>query len=153
MTENFDWRKLRVHRDERFEDLVEKLCATKSSNEQDFLFKTIKEFMVLAAMVGFEIGEFKPFRSKVNTISIPLDTYSTTKHDAYIYLLALAERPTLDILKEEHLKEAIEIFEGYCNAGLNHIDDWVINNMNESLLENVLFKMTLEFMTENQELS
>jgi dnd system-associated protein 4 len=150
MTEIFEWHKLRVHRDDRFETLVEKFCSTKNSSNTDVVFSTIKELMVFAALVGFQLDEFEPLQSKSNCISISMETYATTKHDAYIYLLALAKKTTLDILKDQHLKEAITIFEGYCNAGLKHIDNWIINNLGEPILEDILFNQTLIFLSDNE---
>ncbi|MGP8304587.1 hypothetical protein [Vibrio sp. YIC-376] len=150
MVEIFEWRKLRVHRDDRFEQLVDKLCSTKGGADKDFVFNTVKEFMVFAALVGFQLNQYKPLASRSNTTSIALDTYATTKHDSYIYLIALAKEPTLDILKDQNLRDAIGIFEGYCNAGLIHIDNWVLNNISEPVLEETLFKETLDFLIDNE---
>lgn len=150
MAELFEWHKQRVHRDNRFEALVEKCCSTKNSADKNVMFSTVKELMVFAALVGFQLGEFEPLKSKANCISISMETYATTKHDAYIYLLALAEKPTLDILKDENLRETISIFEGYCNAGLKHIDNWIIDNIGEPLLEDILFEQTLKFLSDNE---
>lgn len=148
MSETLDWGELRVHREDKYEHLVNKLCATKQA---DNIFKTVKELMVLAALIGFQINEFKPLKSKAQTISISLRTYATTEHDSYIYLLALTKEPTLDILKDENLKQAISIFEAYCNAGLSYMDAWILNNSHESIIENSLFKMALEYLTKTEQ--
>lgn len=150
MTEVFDWHKLSVCRDSRFEALEEKFCSTKNSTNSDVLFKTVKEFMVFSALIGFQLDDFKPLKSKSHTTSILLETYATTKHDAYIYLIALANTSSLDILKDEGLRDAIGIFEGYCNAGLLCIDNWVLNNIGEPFVENILFEQILEFLSNNE---
>lgn len=150
MTETFDWRSLSVRRDSRFEALEEKFCSTKSSDNSESVFSTVKEFMVFAALVGFQLDNFKPLESKANSTPILLSTYATTKHDAYIYLIAIAKEPSLNILKDESLRDAIGIFEGYCNGGLHHIDSWIINNIGEPLVTDVLFNQTLEFLTDNE---
>lgn len=151
MIETFDWRKLSVRRASFFESLEEKLCSTKRGvNTNDYIFSTIKEFMVFSALVGFQLDKFKPLTAKTNTTSILLETYATTKHDAYIYLIALAKEPSLEILKDENLKKSISIFEGYCNGGLEVIDDWVVNNLGEPLVADVLFNQTLEYLTDNE---
>lgn len=149
MTEIFDWRKLSVRRDSRFDVLEQKFCSTKSSENSDVVFRTVKEFMVFSALVGFQLDDFKPLKSSSST-PILLETYATTKHDAYIYLIALANNASLDILKDEGLRDAIGIFEGYCNAGLLHIDNWVLNNISEPILENILFYQTLNFLSDNE---
>lgn len=146
MADVIDWRGFQVYRDSRYESLVEKLCATKGSG--DFLFSTVKELMVFAALVGYQHGTYKPLKNKLNCIQISLGTYANTKHDAYIYLLALTKLPSVDILKDDQLRDAIGIFEGYCNAGLEYIDSWILSKMGESKVENILYLKTLEFLSE-----
>ncbi|ABI71930.1 hypothetical protein Sfri_2084 [Shewanella frigidimarina NCIMB 400] len=149
MAELMDWRKLSVSRDSRYIALEKKLCATKNNTNDNFIFGTIKELMVFAALVGFQLDDFQPLKSKADSTPLILETYASTKHDSYIYLIALAKNKSLDILKDENLREAISIFEGYCNGGLKHIDDWIINNIGEPLATDILFNQTLEFLTEN----
>ncbi|WP_413479523.1 hypothetical protein [Vibrio hibernica] len=150
MAEMIDWRRLSVHRDNRFNDLDEKFCSTKGAKSDACVFNTVKELMVFAALIGYQEDEYHPLNTKANTTPISLDTYATTNHDAYIFLLALAKNPSLDILKDESLKDAIAIFEGYCNGGLKIIDSWVMNNISEPLITNVLFKQTLNYLIEHE---
>ncbi|EGR7943016.1 hypothetical protein [Vibrio vulnificus] len=148
MADMIDWRKLSVRRDARFETLEERFCSTKGAKSDSRVFSTVKELMVFAALVGYQLDDYQPLESKVNTTPILLDTYATTEHDAYIYLLALAKEPSLNMLKDEHLRDAIGIFEGYCNSGLKHIDSWIMNNIGEPLVSNILFNQTLEYLIE-----
>ncbi|MGY6031279.1 hypothetical protein [Phytobacter sp. AG2a] len=150
MAEIIDWRKLSVRRDSRFEFLEEQLCSTKGAKNDFQVFGTVKELMVFAALVGYQLDDYQPLESKVNTTPILLDTYSTTGHDAYIYLIALAKESSLDILKDENLRYAVNIFEAYCNSGLKHIDSWIMNNIGESMVANLLFNQTLEYLIENE---
>lgn len=150
MAETIDWRKLSVRRDARFESLEEKFCSTKGAKSDSRVFSTVKELMVFSALIGYQLGDYQPLESKVNTTPILLDTYATTGHDAYIYLIALAREPSLDILKDERLRDAIGIFEGYCNSGLRYIDNWIMNNIGEPLVTNILFNQTLEYLIENE---
>ncbi|MCE4935883.1 hypothetical protein [Aliivibrio fischeri] len=150
MADMIDWRKLSVRRDARFEALEEKFCSTKGAKSDSKIFDTVKELMVFSALVGYQLDDYQPLESKTNTTPILLDTYATTDHDAYIYLLALAKEPSLDMLKDEHLRDAIGIFEGYCNSGLKHIDSWIMNNIGEPLVSNILFNQTLEYLIENE---
>lgn len=149
MFETIDWRKLSVRRDVRFATLEEQFCQTKGAKSDTQIFSTKKELMVFAALVGYQLDDYQPLEPGVNTTPILLDTYATKEHDAYIYLIALAKKPSLDILKDENLRDAIVIFEGYCNSGLKHIDSWVMNNIGEPLVTNVLFNQTLEYLVEN----
>ena len=56
----------------------------------------------------------------------------------------------LKILKDDNLRCSIAIFEGYCNSGLKHIDSWIMNNIGEPLVTNILFNQTLEYLVENE---
>ncbi|MFM4769842.1 MULTISPECIES: hypothetical protein [Aeromonas] len=151
MAEMIDWRNLPVYRDTRFANLEERLCSTKGANKSGTsIFKTVKELMVFAALVGYQLDEYKPLDAAVNKTDILLGTYATTMDDAYIYLIALTKNPSLDILKDDNLRDAIRIFEGYCNGGLKTIDSWIMSNIGEPLLANVLFNQTLGFLVENE---
>ncbi|MEZ8714743.1 hypothetical protein AB6D81_01980 [Vibrio splendidus] len=150
MVDMLDYQRLSVRRDSKFESLEHKFCATKGASKESVVFSTLKEFMVFAALVGYQLDEYQPIAAKTNTGTIQLDIYASTGLDAYIYLIALAKNPSLDILKDENLKDAIEIFESYCNAGLANIDNWVMSHMSEPLVSNVLFNQTLEYLIENE---
>ncbi|MGL5668869.1 MAG: hypothetical protein ACRDD9_22430 [Shewanella sp.] len=148
MAEIIDWRKFSVRRDCRFESLEERLCSTKGATNDSRVFSTLKELMVFAALVGYQLDEYQPLDAKIRTTAILLDTYATTDHDAFIYLIALAKEPSLNILKDENIRDAIGIFEGYCNGGLRYIDSWVMSNISEPLITNTLFNKTLEYLIE-----
>lgn len=150
MAEILDWRELSVNRDARFENLEERFCSTKGAKSDTRIFSTIKELMVFAALIGYQLDDYQPLKPKVDKKDIKLRIYASTGHDAYIYLLALAKEPSLDILKDDNLRDAIGIFEAYCNAGLKHIDSWIMNNIGESLVANILFSQTLEYLVENE---
>lgn len=153
MSNLIDFRKIPVRRDREFEDLVKLFVSNKNSDSDDsgnYIFNTIKEFMVFAAMVGFEFDRFEPIKAQSETISIILETYMTTDDDAYIYLIALSKEPTLDILKNDNLKKAVEYFEGYCNAGLLIIKEWKDNNyLGEIIDAEFIFKKALAHIVDN----
>lgn len=151
MDNQFDWRKMSVSRSTNYESLVERYCSTKNStSNEEAVFSTIKDFMVFSALIGFQLGLFKPLESKTNTIPIILETYASTNHDSYIYLMALSKKTSLDVLKDENLREAISIFEAYCNGGLEHINKWVFNNVGQHLNSDILFNETLEYLIETE---
>ncbi|WP_318479813.1 hypothetical protein [Photobacterium leiognathi] len=145
-----EWRKLSVCRNTEYESLVEKLCSTKNSSSDETVFSTIKDFMVFAALVGFQLDLYRPLESNMNKISIILETYAHTNHDAYIYLMALSKKPSLDILKDENLREAISIFEAYCNGGLEYIGKWIFSNVGKDIGSDILFNQTLEYLIDNE---
>jgi len=150
MDNGIEWHKLRVHRENKFDALIGKLCATKDAKNNNSVFRTVKEFMVFAALVGYQLDKFEALGNRVNSTSISMETYASTDHDAYIYLLALTKSPVLDVIKDENLKDAICIFEGYCNGGLHHIDEWLMKNIDEPVFKDVLFKETLQYLTSTE---
>ena len=145
-----EWRKLSVCRSTEYESLVEKLCSTKNALSNETVFSTIKDFMVFSALVGFQLDLYRPLESKTNKISIILETYTSTNHDSYIYLMALSKKSSLDILKDENLREAIGIFEAYCNGGLEYISKWIFSNVGKDIGSDILFNQTLEYLIDNE---
>ena len=118
------WKKQSVRRDRKHEPLVDKLCSNKEGNKPVFTY--IKDLMIFASMVGYS----KKQRLAVGTenISIILETYASDHKDAFVYLLALITEQSGSILKDDHLTDAIKIFEEYCNAGLQEIQLWLDEN-------------------------
>ena len=121
-----DWRKLDVLRNRKFEHLIEKLVSKRPDGADRPLFSYNKDLMVFAAMLGYTVGR-KGSTGK-DPIKIELETYANDEKDGYIYLLALLEEKDMTILKDDRLKEAIKIFESYCNGGLEIIDLWFNEN-------------------------
>ncbi|PML10544.1 hypothetical protein BCT86_00825 [Vibrio breoganii] len=155
MSSETAWRDLNVYRDSKYDNLVTRFCSTRtktteSENQQSVIFKTVKELMVFAALIGLETENYKPI-SGGKKIPITLDTYSRTKHDAYIYLIALSQQPDLDVLKNENLPTAIKHFEAYCNGGLEVISNWILQNLSEDFGTNTIFSKVLEHLTINNE--
>lgn len=140
------WRNLPVKRDRQFEPLVEKLCTNKDGNKQVFRF--IKDLMVFAAMVGYSIDKRKALVG--DGVSIILDTYSTDRKDAFIYLIALITEKNGSILKDENLPKAIKIFEEYCNAGLEKIKLWLDENPKDHIGVDTLFDKIYEQVINNE---
>lgn len=138
MTNELNWRSMSVNRDSCYEHLISKFAS--SENGRKKIFSTNKDMMTFCAVLGYEKNKFLPIESTAKKISISLDTYSTTKDDAYIYLLALTREPILDVLKTENLHRAIKIFEGYCNAGLEILDEWNLKHSGDSEGFELLFE-------------
>jgi dnd system-associated protein 4 len=117
-----NWRTIGVRRDRKYEGLIERLSTTDSSG----IFRFHKDLMVFAAMVGFSQEKSVPVSN--DNVGIILDTYSSDNKDAFIYLLALMETKDAQCLKDEKLHDSVKVFEGYCNAGLGIIEDWLEDN-------------------------
>ena len=124
--EDFNWRNVNVLRNRKYEPLVEKLCSQKSSYSNKPLFEFNKDLMVFAAVLGYSLSEKE--RVDKNGIQITLNTYSSDDKDGYIYLIALLEKRNVEILKQGNIREAVKIFEEYCNGGLSVIQSWMDDN-------------------------
>lgn len=141
-----NWRDIQVYRDRKHEPIVEKL-----TQEESRIFNHNKDLMVFAAMVGYSHDKFEPVSS--NKIQITLGTYSNTRQDTYIYLLALLEMKDATCLKYENLNDAIKIFEGYCNAGLSIIQSWIDENPGDPTGIDTLEKKIVEQALRNEQRS
>lgn len=123
--DSIDWRTLNVKRNRRHEALVERFCPKEAAQEP--VFRYIKDLMVFAAILGYSNNKKEEIEGS-GTIPITLQTYSTDRKDYYIYLIALAYSKDPEILKNDRLIEAVEIFEKFCNGGLAIIDRWLEEN-------------------------
>lgn len=123
-----------IYRSKEHGDLI-KALTEKNPENSTAVFPTIKALMCFAAVLGFEQGRRAPFSRDQNmTESIEWHTFSNTKHDHYIYLLALAETNDLNILNDTHLDPPENanknnnmhiIFEDYANGGLEILQTWL----------------------------
>jgi dnd system-associated protein 4 len=144
MSKGLNWRTLSVYRDSRYEHLISKFASSEYGKKK--IFATNKDMMTFCALLGYEKELHQPIEASAKKISISLDTYSNTNDDAYIYLLALAKEPCLDILKTENLNKAIKLFEGYCNAGLKILDEWNMKHSGDPEGFDILFDESFEHL-------
>jgi len=134
-----NWRTVGVKRERHHEALISRLTLNNKS-----IFVYLKDLMVFAAMVGHDLNIRRPLKGE--TIEIILDTYASDQKDGFIYLLALIEKKDGLVLKDENLRETVQIFEEYCNAGLYEITNWLDENPGDpigidTLLTKILAKL------------
>lgn len=127
-----NWRNMGVRRERRFEPLMKILTTG-----EKVIFKHLKDIMVFAAMVGFSNNNRKALKAG-DTIPITLGTYESDNQDCFIYLLSIMTLKDGNCLRDENLQESIKIFEEYCNAGLETINDWIEDNDNKKPAVDVL---------------
>jgi dnd system-associated protein 4 len=137
------WLGINVNRDRKHESLVEKL-----TQGEHVIFTHNKDLMVFAAMVGYSAKKTRPVGP--NKIQITLGTYANTQQDTYIYLLALLETKDATCLKGDNLNDAVKVFEGYCNAGLDIIQSWIDENPGDPTGIDTLEKKILEQIIKNE---
>ncbi|WP_204106704.1 MULTISPECIES: DNA phosphorothioation-associated protein 4 [Spirulina sp. CCY15215] len=122
-----------VYRSQKQEHLYELL-----TDKAKGLFKTKQAVMMFAAATGWYIKERKE-RDKGGEL-IRWDPFINQNDDVFIYLLALAESETIEILDKEGMEEGdspVTIFEEYATAGLEYLKTRCINAQG-TLLDNFL---------------
>jgi len=137
-----NWRTVGVKRERHHEALISRLTLNDKS-----IFVYLKDLMVFAAMVGHDLNIRRPLKGE--TIEIILDTYASDQKDGFIYLLALIEKKDGLVLKDENLRETVQIFEEYCNAGLYEITNWLDNNPGDPIGIDTLLTKILAKLVEN----
>lgn len=121
-----DWRNINVRRNRKHEVVVDRLCSRKNSYTGKPIFEFNKDLMVFAAVLGFSENVKEPLES--DAIQITLGTYASDEKDGFIYLLALLESRSPEVLKDEKIDEAVKVFENYCNGGLSLVSQWFMDN-------------------------
>jgi dnd system-associated protein 4 len=112
-----------VSRDKKYEDLVKLLAEKQHPKLTGSLFRTIRELLCFAAVLGYHYDKKVPLGK--NTLEIPGRVFENSDFATdIIYLLALCSERTAEILKPERENEVIKIFEEFANGGLGVIEDW-----------------------------
>ena len=96
------------------------------------VFNTIKELQCFAAILGFDQKSRKKL-DRSNCENIEWHTFENTKHDYFIYLIALAETMDMAILRQDFNnaestvkgEDMVRIFEEYANGGFEIIRPWL----------------------------
>jgi dnd system-associated protein 4 len=113
-----------VSRDAKHEDLVKLLAEKQHPNLTGSLFRTMRELLCFSAVLGYHYGKKVPLGKK--TIEIPSRVFENSDFATdIIYLLALCEKRTGEILKPDREGDVIKIFEEYANGGLEKIGEWL----------------------------
>lgn len=140
---SFNWRNVGVKRERNHEALISRLYGSNRS-----IFQYLKDIMVFAAMVGHSLQEKREISGE--SVEIILDTYASDQKDGFIYLLGLLDEKDGKILKDEHLRSAVKVFEEYCNAGLYNIEQWLDDNPGDPDGVDTLLEKIYERLAENE---
>lgn len=113
-----------IRRSKKFESMVQVLRTDKGTS----VFKTIKQLMIFAAMLGFSKQRRNMLKAEDGYEDIGYDTFATDDSHDYIFLLAVAHSGDASILSEDNNEEIVRIFEEYANGGFEIIADWMYQN-------------------------
>jgi len=89
------------------------------------LFDSNLSFGVVAALIGYENGKKAGEISKGTKGEIRASVFQSKGMESYVYLLAVADTGSPEILREESGASLYKIFEGYMNGGFSIIHDWL----------------------------
>jgi dnd system-associated protein 4 len=95
-------------------------------------FPTIKALQCYAALLGFDQKRREPLDKK-ETENIEWHTFNNDGYTQYIYLIALAETKSINVLKYDvdnsqpgdAEEDMVRIFEEYANGGFAILESWL----------------------------
>lgn len=105
--------------------LVRRLGETPHPVNNRSIFPTMRELIAFAAVLGFETENFRPLKSEAaHEIDWRIWQNNEQALDL-LYLIPLAHKRSVEILREDAEEELQTIFEGYANGGLEVLDGWM----------------------------
>jgi dnd system-associated protein 4 len=104
--------------------LVRRLGETLHPVNNRSIFPTMRELIAFAAVLGFETETFRPLKSDAQEIDWRIWQNNEQALDL-LYLIPLAHKRNVEILREDAEEELQTIFEGYANGGLEVLDGWM----------------------------
>ncbi len=114
-----------IWRDKKHTALAERLVDKETIYCSQKILPTLRELMVLSAMVGFHHDKKRTVEDK--GYEIPQRIFENNESDAYVYLCALQDQKSGEIFRECNENDCWKIFESYANSGLEIIDNWLLD--------------------------
>ncbi len=114
-----------IKRNSAFDQTVRRLADAPHPTTKQPIFPTFRDLLCFAAILGFETGTQLTLDSKSDDF---VDGRVFGKDDLsmdLLYLIALAEKRDVDILRDDNEDTMIQIFEQYANGGLQILTDWL----------------------------
>ncbi|WP_172380630.1 hypothetical protein [Vibrio sp. Vb339] len=136
-----------VRRNKKYKH-IEDTLVTKSNAPA---FKYLKDLMIFSALLGLKEGVKESIDKESTSNGITLKTYSgkgsvgndrSLGQHGLIFLIAMYEEKTMDVLRAEQVDKAIDIFEKYSNGGLSIISSWLKDsNNNPDVIINYMLEL------------
>jgi len=127
----------------KFSSLLELLIEAESESGGQ-AFKTFRDVIKFASVLGMrgEVTVESDNRGRV----IPFRVFENSKDHELIWLVALVETKDVDILRRDEYRdnetEAVGIFQGYANGGLEVIWAWLENKAPSEYFDVILGKIS-----------
>lgn len=117
-----------VNRSRVHEDMVQQLAMTNHEETGRSIFPTIRELICFAAMLGYSEGRRMPLDRNKGLEDISYQQFERNDSQDLIYMIALAETKSADLLRDDSKEDFVSIFEEYANGGLEIISEWMREN-------------------------
>lgn len=121
-----------INRSRVYEDIVQRLAAQSLPGTDRRLFPTIRELLCFAAILGYSENRRIPLDRSQGVEDVSYQQFEA-RPDAenLIYLLALADRQDVQVLRDDNEDECAGIFEEYANGGLAIVKDYLLRDGGE----------------------
>ena len=135
--------------DSKFAGLLDSLRVEDASSGKRG-FKTYRDIMKFAAMVGFECSQRQRGDGKGKVV--PLRIFESSKDQHLIWLIALLAEEDVEILRKDEYGDqedrAIGVFEDYVNGGLEEISTWVITRAPDDYMSEIIDRVNARIQAE-----
>jgi len=112
-----------LKRSKKWSELVDRYAVNPHPRTNRSIFPTIREFVAFAAVIGVAMDR----KGTLDSSCDELDSRNYTINDSFmdtIFMIALSEVGSPEVLLESREEEMIAIFESYCEGGFSVIKEW-----------------------------
>ena len=132
-----------VVRSEEHEKMVQNLSRQSVDGKQT-VFRTIRELICFAAMLGFQMGKRSTLPDNKRGEDVMIEEFERNESIDLIYLIAVAHTGGTEVLKSDAEIDMVSIFEEYANGGFEILKGWLHKYRDE-----VGFQAILQGLKEN----
>lgn len=105
------------------------------------VFPTFMDLFLFAAVLGFSRELKMPDLSTRGGSEISSQVFHNQNKIGVVYLMAIAEMKSLELLKEDKERDCFEIIQAYANGGLHVIQQWLSENESDTEEEILLARI------------
>lgn len=113
------------HYNRAFAGVVTRLCTNPHTVTHQPVFATLRDLLCFAAALGFEEQCRVSLEGDQDDF---VDGRVFSNHQPsldLLYLVALASKRDMNVLRDENESEMVDIFEEFANGGLQILNDWL----------------------------
>jgi dnd system-associated protein 4 len=132
----------RVYVDKEQYDRMHELTSKASEAEREVPFKSLKEVLMAAALLGYKMGEKADITEKKEII---FTRYLDSQLDLpLVCCLAIADEKTVEVINDK--KKVLTIFESYIKGGFDYLYDRIMDGPDK--IQNYAYYLLKEHITD-----